>query len=442
MGEDTKLIADFQEMDYLKSLTILYVEDEEMTREMFAMFLRRLVKNLVIATNGADGLKAFQEHTPDIVITDVNMPIMDGMTMAREIRNLDSGTQVPIIILTAHDEAKYLKSAIPLGMLEYLMKPVDSGTLVQLLCKSARELYARFVLQEHQKQLVQFNEQLEKRVAEEVARNREKDILLLQQDKLASLGQLAAGVAHEINNPVGFIKSNLGTLKGYVQNLEQYASLLHDLISKEWTGETQKLVKGMSQKLDIEYILEDVGNLIDESLEGAERVRQIVLDLKDFARSDEATMKETDLNHCVQSTVNIVRNEIKYVAELEMQLNDIPLIVCNPQQINQVIANLLVNAAHAISGHGSISITTGCAGDQVCLVVSDSGSGIAPENLTRIFEPFFTTKAAGHGTGLGLNISNNIIKRHGGTIGVISEIGKGTIFTVTLPANCSRGALP
>ena len=435
------MIEECTEAEYLKSLTLLYVEDEELTREMFTLFLGRLVKNLVIAANGAEGLKAFQEHAPDMIITDVNMPVMDGMTMVREIRNLESGAEVPIIVLSAHEEANYLKSAIPLGMLEYLVKPVNSGALVQLLRKSAGELYGRFVLQEQHTQLVQFNEQLEKRVAEEVAQNREKDILLLQQDKLASLGQLAAGVAHEINNPVSFIQSNLGTLKGYVQNLGEYACLLQELIGKGGTPESEQLANQMSRELDIGYILTDAETLIDESLDGTERVRQIVLDLKDYARTDEGNLKETDLNQCVQSTVNIVRNEIRYIAELEMHLNEIPLIVCNPQQINQVIANLLVNAAHAISGHGSISITTGHGEGQVWLSVSDSGCGIPPENLSRIFDIFFTTKSAGQGTGLGLNISNNIVKRHGGTIDLISEPGKGTTFTVTLPVNCSRELL-
>ena len=293
-------------------------------------------------------------------------------------------------------------------------------------------------MREYQKQLVTLNEKLEKLVAEEVGKNREKDIMLLQQDKLASLGHLAAGVAHEINNPLGFIMSNLGTLKGYVENIEQYTSLLQRLIARDSTQETQHLSGEASQKLDIEYILKDIRDLISESTEGAERVKQIVIDLKDFARSDGDYLKETDLNQCVQSTINVVRNEIKYVADLVLHLDEIPKIICNPQQINQVIANLLVNAAHAITGRGTITVTTLHENDHVRLIVTDTGCGILPENITHIFAPFFTTKEVGQGTGLGLSISNNIINRHGGTIGVASEIDKGTTFTVTLPVNGRR----
>ena len=423
---------------FLKNLTLLYVEDEEFTRKMFATFLQRLVGVLIVAKNGAEGVAAYREFTPDIVMTDINMPIMDGLTMVREIRTIDTGAQVPILFLTAHEEVSFLKSSITLGTTEYLVKPVNTGKLVEALRMCARQLHDEKMLREDKEQMVTFNEQLEKRVAEEVGKNREKDTMLLQQDKLASIGQLAAGVAHEINNPVGFIMSNLGTLKKYVENLEQYTSLLQGLVSTEGTFDAQHVVNEMSQKLNIEHIREDIENLIAESLEGTERIKQIVLDLKDFVRADEDRLKETDLNQCVRSTANIVRSEIKYVADLSLHLNRIPMIICNSQQINQVIANLLVNAAHAITGNGSITVTTLDENGQVTLSVADTGCGIPPEIIDRIFDPFFTTKEVGHGTGLGLNISSTIVKKHGGTIRVESEIGTGTTFTVTLPVNCRR----
>jgi len=423
---------------FLKNLTLLYVEDEEFTRKMFATFLQRLVGVLIVAKNGAEGVAAYREFTPDIVMTDINMPIMDGLTMVREIRTIDTGAQVPILFLTAHEEVSFLKSSITLGTTEYLVKPVNTGKLVEALRMCARQLHDEKMLREDKEQMVTFNEQLEKRVAEEVGKNREKDTMLLQQDKLASIGQLAAGVAHEINNPVGFIMSNLGTLKKYVENLDQYTSLLQGLVSTEGTFEAQHVVNEMSQKLNIEHIREDIENLIAESLEGTERIKQIVLDLKDFVRADEDRLKETDLNQCVRSTANIVRSEIKYVADLSLHLNRIPMIICNSQQINQVIANLLVNAAHAITGNGSITVTTLDENDRVTLSVTDTGCGIPPEIIDRIFDPFFTTKEVGHGTGLGLNISSTIVKKHGGTIRVESEIGTGTTFTVTLPVNCRR----
>ena len=282
-------------------------------------------------------------------------------------------------------------------------------------------------------ELQTLNETLEARVVEEVHKNREKDSILLHQDKLASIGQLAAGVAHEINNPMGFIMSNLRTLKKYADVEQQYMSVLEEVIKDSCPDDRCKDIEELRQRLDLFFILEDIPPLISESLEGAERVKRIVLDLKDFARTDEDSLKETDLNQCVQSTANIVRNEIKYVADLDLQLGNIPLIVCNPQQVNQVIANLLVNAAHAIDGHGSITVSTSAESDNVILTVSDTGSGIPDEIRTRIFDPFFTTKDVGKGTGLGLSISYDIVKKHGGEITLESEPGKGTTFMVSLP---------
>ena len=279
------------------------------------------------------------------------------------------------------------------------------------------------------------NRAMEIRIAEEVSKNREKDSALLHQDKLASIGKLAAGVAHEINNPMGFVMSNLRTLQGYADVEQQYLQALEEAVKSCCPEEQRTQLAELCQRLDLSFVLADIPPLISESLEGAERVKRIVQDLKDFARLDESSMKEADLNQCVQSTANIVRNEIRYVADLDLKLGNIPPVVCNPQQINQVIANLLVNAAHAIEGHGRITVSTSSELDQVFLTVSDTGCGIPAEILTRIFDPFFTTKEVGKGTGLGLNISYDIVKKHGGEITIESEPGVGTTFTIRLPAS-------
>lgn len=281
--------------------------------------------------------------------------------------------------------------------------------------------------------LLQLNEELEQRIADEVHKNREKDSLLLHQDKMSSIGLLAAGVAHEINNPIAFISSNLGTLKGYVESLRQFCSLLQGIIINNSSYEEQRSLKEVTEQLDIVYILEDIDSLIAESAEGAERVKRIVHDLKDFARVEESSFEQVDLNDCVQSAINIVRNEIKYVADLDLQLGEIPQVSCSRQQINQVIINLLVNAAQSINTHGSIVVSTWQENDQVLLNVSDTGHGMSEEVKKKIFDPFFTTKEVGKGTGLGLSISFSIIKKHGGEITLASIEGKGTTFTVRLP---------
>jgi PAS domain S-box-containing protein len=286
-------------------------------------------------------------------------------------------------------------------------------------------------LKHYEDELKQLNETLEGRVAEEVLKNREKDSLLLHQEKLASIGQLAAGVAHEINNPIGFVMSNLNTLKEYSVSLKKYC----ETVDASLGVTTHPDLLEAKKRFDLAYILEDIQPLLAESLEGAERVRRIVLDLKDFARPDEREMHEADLNQLIQSTINIVRNELKYVAELDLQLGNLPRIICHPQQINQVISNLLVNAAHAIEQHGLITVRTSHEGSGVVLTVTDTGRGIPTELLNRIFDPFFTTKEVGKGTGLGLSISYDIVQKHGGTISVVSEVGVGTTFTVLLPVD-------
>lgn len=284
-------------------------------------------------------------------------------------------------------------------------------------------------------ELEHLNETLEARVQEELRKNREKDSILLQQDKLASIGQLAAGVAHEINNPIGFIMSNLETLKGYIEPITQYLSFTDTLCQRHLSAEELRLRDEVAARLDINFITSDLPPLIAESTEGAERVKRIVLDLKDFARPDDSGFKEADLNGLVRSTVNIVRNEIKYVAQLELHLSELPSIICNPQQINQVITNLLVNAAQAIVGQGVITVCTRQEQEQVILSVSDTGHGIPEDIRKRIFDPFFTTKEVGKGTGLGLTISYDIIRKHGGSLSLESTPGVGTTFTIALPIN-------
>lgn len=255
---------------------------------------------------------------------------------------------------------------------------------------------------------------------------------LLQQDKLASIGQLAAGVAHEINNPMGFITCNLGTLKGYTETMGRFCSFLQDMSEKTSSEEDKCLIKEETDKQDIRFILEDIGPLIAESREGAERVRRIVLDLKDFARAEESDFELTDLNECIRVTVNMVGGELKHIADLDLQLHEIPQISCSRHQINQVLVNLLVNAGQAIETHGTITVISRQDDKQIILTVSDTGRGMTEEIRKRIFDPFFTTKKVGEGTGLGLSISYGIIKKHGGEISVESEPGKGTTFTIRL----------
>jgi two-component system NtrC family sensor kinase len=322
------------------------------------------------------------------------------------------------------------------------------------------------------RELLEKNLELEKRTFElEAEKKRLKEAYeklnqmqtqLLQSEKLASLGQLAAGVAHELNNPIGFVNSNLGTLAEYVKEikklLEKYEKM-ERIIKKEnpplrqaqdgersriTEGREDKLKEGLSQEIDelkkqidLDFVLGDFDKIISESQEGTQRVKSIVQNLSDFSHVGKGEWEFADINRGIESTLNIVWNELKYKAEVIKEYGDIPPIECLPQQLNQVFMNLLVNAGQSITTHGEIRIRTYPEDKNIVIEITDTGVGIPKENIPRIFEPFFTTKEVGKGTGLGLSVAYGIIKKHDGRIEVESKINKGTTFRVILPRSRS-----
>ena len=265
---------------------------------------------------------------------------------------------------------------------------------------------------------------------------------LLHQEKMASIGQLAAGVAHEINNPMGFISSNLGTMGKYLERLEGFLELQSAGVAEIAPDQVKEELAQARRKFKVDYILGDARSLLAESQDGAERVRTIVQNLKSFSRLDEAQATYVDLNECLDSTVTIAWNELKYKTTLNRDYGELPAVKCLPQQLNQVFLNILVNAAHAIEKQGEVTISTRREGEEVFIAIHDTGSGIPEEIRSRIFEPFFTTKEVGKGTGLGLSISYDIIKKHKGSIDVESSAQSGTTFTIRLPIEGGIGDEP
>jgi len=274
--------------------------------------------------------------------------------------------------------------------------------------------------------------------------------LMLQSEKMASIGQLAAGIAHEINNPTGFVSSNLYSLGRYHKDINEligeYRSLVSGLGEAMGVGQdgacvSEKLdrIAALAKEIDIDFILDDTPNLIKESVQGTERIKKIVNDLKNFAHPGEDKPKLADINQGLESTLNVVWNELKYKAKVIKEYGEVPQVECYPQQLNQVFMNLLVNAAHAIEKEGEIKIATRALDGKVEIAISDTGAGIPEENLPGIFDPFFTTKVVGKGTGLGLNVAYNIIQKHKGTIDVESEVGRGTTFIISIPNSLRLG---
>jgi len=265
---------------------------------------------------------------------------------------------------------------------------------------------------------------------------------LLQSEKFSAIGQLAAGIAHEINNPIGFINSNLQTLEKYLAHYTPLLGVLNKL-EKYLKDENHERVaqviaswKKVREETNFKFIEGDIDNLIKESREGTESIRKIVDDLRAFAAADKEAEDSVDLEALMESMLNISWNEIKYKAQLKKYYSKVPAIICNPQKIGQVFVNLLTNAAHAIEGKGFITVKTYTKDRYVCVGISDTGCGISPENVTRIFDPFFTTRPVGRG--LGLSISYDIVRRHGGIITFSSNEDKGTTFTVALPTECAH----
>jgi len=256
---------------------------------------------------------------------------------------------------------------------------------------------------------------------------------VIQSEKLASLGVLSAGVAHEINNPISYIKCNLEVLQGYLEQVEQF---INEISASSSVDHNQ--LATLLAKYDISYILGDVTELTSSGIEGVERVATIVQGLKTFARKDLPEPQRIDINEGIEATLIVVENELKYVADISLELGRLPTIEGYPGQINQVILNLLINASQAINDRGQITIRSFVRDSYVVVEVEDSGMGIAKEQLDEIFTPFYTTKPPGQGTGLGLAISYSIIERHHGYISVRSEVDEGSCFSIFLPISLNQ----
>jgi len=266
----------------------------------------------------------------------------------------------------------------------------------------------------------------------------ESQTQLIQAEKMSAVGQLAAGIAHEINNPVAFVNSNLCNLRQYMTDLMQLIDAYRLVADACPPGNPAVLrANQLGKEIDIDFVRSDALPLLNESMDGLERIKHIVADLKYFSRMGESKLELADVHKCLDSTLNVIANELKFKADIVKEYGTLPEIMCMSFQLNQVFMNLLINAAQAIKEHGTITLRTGLGvlanPETVWVEVEDTGMGIPEENLKRIFEPFFTTKPIGTGTGLGLSVSYGIIKKHQGNIEVHSTLGKGTVFLVTLP---------
>ena len=345
---------------------------------------------------------------------------------AKKISQGDYSTRIPV---TGHDEVADVSSAF--NRISTALQDTQTSR------------------DEYEEQLIELNQTLEDKVERRTAQiNRQVAELqaandkiadtqakLIQSEKLASVGQLAAGVAHEINNPIGFVRSNLTTLTEYV---ETYQTLLKAYQSLSSLAEEERSrhiteIRKIEDTEDIEFINEDITELLKDSVDGTARVRDIVQGLRDFSHAGGQSRTRCDLNRCIESTLKIVKNGLQNKCTIETSLQPVPEVMANTGEINQILMNLMVNAGQAVGDNGLITVKTAIHNNSVQIDIQDNGPGIDPSHLDKLFDPFFTTKPVGEGTGLGLAISYGIIQDHDGEIEVNSELGVGTTFTIRLP---------
>ena len=398
---------------------VLVVEDNPEMRRFVASLLGRHYR-VTQAEDGQLGLERATADPPDLIVSDVNMPRMTGVELCRAVKQDEALQFIPFILLTSQAEVQHRIDGFEAGADEYVGKPFN-----------ARELLARvrslLDLRQAQRTLQRTHVELQ-RAHEEL---KQTETQLIQSEKMASLGQLVAGVAHELNNPISFVFGNVRILEEYVETIQ---SILDAYRQAAEGSEHQEELDAFWEENDMDFILEDLGSLIAGCREGATRTKEIVQDLRTFSRLDEAERKSVDLNAGIMSTLNLLSDRLKNRVNVHLELEDLPQVECFAGQINQVFMNLLSNAEQAIRDRGDIWIRSRLiAPDRVEVQVEDSGDGIPPEKIDKIFDPFFTTKPVGKGTGLGLSISYGIVERHGGDISVRSEQGRGTCFTLQLP---------
>ncbi len=416
--------------DSENAMKVLVVDDDTTMRTILIDTVSRLGYRCVGARDGVEAWDLFRADTYPLVITDWMMPGMDGLDLCRRIRGANRPHYVYIIILTANHDRGDSVTGLESGADDYVIKPYDPS-----------ELAARIGVG--------------RRITHLEDERRRDQLKLLQAQKMASVGRLAAGVAHEINNPIGFVASNLRTLgenHGELRNLVgEYRSVVSAVRASDAArgdrslSEKMKRIADLESNLDVDFLLDDMSEMIEECRSGAARVGEIVHNLTDFSRPAEGYDQDVDLNDCIAATLKVIGGDLAPGVVIRHVPGEIRSVTASPGHINIALLNILTNAIQAIGPTGEIRIETMQIGEWVTVVISDDGPGMASDLVSRIFDPFFTTRQVGSGTGLGLNVAYQIIEQHGGMVDVQSEPGEGTTFTLRIPArresHVAEGAL-
>lgn len=400
------------------NMKILIAEDDAVSRRLLQTYLTQWGHEVTQTTNGAAAWELCEYGDFPIVISDWMMPEMDGLELVRRIRSQVRPHYIYTILLTARTQKQDVVAGMDAGADDFISKPFHYGELRVRLREGERII------------------RLERSLADQNRTLQETQAALVQSEKLAGLGQLAAGMAHEINNPIAFVSNNLSVLRrdvsGALRLLDLYRASrsIWEAIAPEAASEASKF----EMEIDLLYLQENLGRLFDQSLHGLNRVAEIVRNLRDFARLDEAEFEESDIETCLLATIGMLNHELSAKSiRLETHLSSRRRILCHARKLNQVFHNLLLNAIQACANEGRIEVRSRSEDDCIVVEFIDDGCGIDPEQLPHVFEPFYTTKQVGQGRGLGLSVGYGIVHDHGGSISVESEVGKGSTFRVRLP---------
>jgi two-component system, NtrC family, sensor kinase len=409
--------------DRRASMKVLVAEDSMVMRQLLVAQLNQWNYEVIEAGDGAEAWRLFQEHSISLVLTDWMMPQVDGLELIRRIRSSGRSGYCYLILLTAKEEKEDLVTAMEAGADDFLVKPCDQEELRVRLRQGERII------------------RLERELAEQNRQLRQTQAALIESEKLAGLGRLAAGMAHEINNPIAFVTNNLavlqreiGSLVALVEKQEQTREFLRD-VPEQLRDELAQL----ADDCDFAWLREYLPKLLLSSTQGLRRVRDIVKHLRDFANLDQAAQGELDLGLALMSTLEMLKLLIdQQQLQVTTTFEPVPKLLCRPDKIHQVLYNIILNAVQASNIGGVIALGLKSESGRVQVSVEDCGIGMDRSTLERVFEPFFTTKPVGTGTGLGMAVSYGIVRDHGGTITIDSQLQRGTTVRVDLPLQFSR----
>lgn len=418
-------------------MNVLVVDDDKLNLKIAESYLKEFFPNYLIHICQQPELvmDILKTGTVDIILLDIMMPRISGIEVLSEIRQNSQYKDIQILMFTSVTDDDSFRSCFELGANDYLKKPINPITFKARITAASNTRKNLLELHELYQKTKTQNQDLQKMNTQ----MKEMQFFLIQSEKLAAIGELAAGVAHEINNPIAFVGSNLDSIANYLVKMRTCIRMMMEAIDPS-NEELYNLMMECYKKNKLEFILSDIDGLISDSRDGIERVTEIVKSLRSFAHAGmENEMNYNAIFEMIDQVLLIVRNEAKHVVEIEMQNDEIPDVYCNRSQVGQVFLNILINAIQAIKHQGrpefgKIWIHVYQDKKYACVSIRDNGPGIPEQNLSKIFNPFFTTKEVGQGTGLGLSISYDIVvNKHHGILDVKSKIDSGTEFIVKLP---------